>query len=634
MRTIKRIRKLKAALHFILTNKLPIFPTLCRVIWDYLFRHVSISVMAYTPYLRCPGFPITGAETYLSNQEYVHRAINLNDLSLRPLVRDKMNLFTRLGTWMGRAALDMSGASDEQINTFLQQNGTVVGKQNSASGRGFHVYATENGDSAETIRADRPELLEAYINQHPTYREIYPESINTLRIHTVRNSHTIRLFFMPKLRVGADGSKLDLPTKGFSYRVLLDEKGRIVQAFLHKPGRKGYDKLTEKHHNTGYAFTPGKTLPYIPEAIALCMKAALRLPEIRYIGWDVAITPQGPIVVEANDVSGIWSTYQSAKERMTRIGNRAEAEEMFSFATEGVEYWEQEVFVSRPLVEARPEFPSLRQLYLIFLQTALHRHGVEFREREYESYEQIPPRHDAVLTCDSESDAVTIAMDGKTAVVPLPFSREELFMGAEPESSSERLSEDEFFRLDRRAMHHAALIYQKMILGCEARPSQEGLAAYARFCCRLHTAYLWGATGEPISPALLQRVRMACSDHESHRKLAAYSSLCDSNVYAFDCGGLIRSYYCGGLGAQNYDTGRDENGEMLYRQALRKGSLSALPEEAGLCLYAKGHVGIYVGNGMVVEASADHGTFGGVHQLALSERPWEAWFEYDMDGSS
>ena len=45
-------------------------------------------------------------------------------------------------------------------------------------------------------------------------------------------------------------------------------------------------------------------IPYWEESKALCLKAATRVPQMRYIGWDVGVTPNGPVFVEGNNLPG------------------------------------------------------------------------------------------------------------------------------------------------------------------------------------------------------------------------------------------------------------------------------------------------------------------------------------------
>jgi len=86
--------------------------------------------------------------------------------------------------------------------------------------------------------------------------------------------------------------------------------------------------------------------------------------------------------------------------------------------------------------------------------------------------------------------------------------------------------------------------------------------------------------------------------------------------HCFDCIGFIR--YCSGM--QN-------NRDALYTNAdgLRMISdpqpISTLPEIPGVCLFMKGHVGLYIGGGRVMEA---HG-FKRVDNTPLSFQKWTHW---------
>ena len=182
-------------------------------------------------------------------------------------------------------------------------------------------------------------------------------------------------------------------------------------------------------------------------------------------------------------------------------------------------------------------------------------------------------------------------------------------------------------RLERSAMHQAMRIYVRLILGCDPTPSKEGLAAYARFCTRLHTAYFWSAMGQRLDEKLADWVEQKYPGHYSRRRLAQYATLYDGNTYAFDCSGLIKSYFFGGPGAPEYDESRDLNSEGMFEKALRKGDIASLPEEPGLCLYREGHVGIYLGEGNAVDASPRHGALGGVRIDDLGAVDWQSWFE-------
>ena len=44
--------------------------------------------------------------------------------------------------------------------------------------------------------------------------------------------------------------------------------------------------------------------PYFEKALQLCKKAAKVEKHVRYVGWDIAITDKGPVIVEGNPLPG------------------------------------------------------------------------------------------------------------------------------------------------------------------------------------------------------------------------------------------------------------------------------------------------------------------------------------------
>lgn len=82
---------------------------------------------------------------------------------------------------------------------------------------------------------------------------------------------------------------------------------------------------------------------------------------------------------------------------------------------------------------------------------------------------------------------------------------------------------------------------------------------------------------------------------------------------AVDASGLISSY-----------AGTAHNAEAMFAAAPAKGSMSTMPDIPGLGLYMPGHVGVYVGDGMVVCALNKSE---GVVCNPLSSLSWTQWFQ-------
>ena len=138
-------------------------------------------------------------------------------------------------------------------------------------------------------------------------------------------------------------------------------------------------------------------------------------------------------------------------------------------------------------------------------------------------------------------------------------------------------------------------------------------------------AYVWGAQGERVDnrPYLEKWVRRKeTSRANAERALAYIKKATKTPLYAFDCSGLIVHWLRDIRGLIDSDT----NAQGLYRQCKQQGKLGAWQMQPGDLVFrysfAKGkmgHVGVYVGNGMVVEAQ---GRDAGVVMRHLSYGGW------------
>ena len=62
--------------------------------------------------------------------------------------------------------------------------------------------------------------------------------------------------------------------------------------------------VTSDEHPDTHIPLMGYQLPMVKEAIDLCLKAALVVEDMRFIGWDVYVSEKGPGIVEGNDYPG------------------------------------------------------------------------------------------------------------------------------------------------------------------------------------------------------------------------------------------------------------------------------------------------------------------------------------------
>ena len=79
----------------------------------------------------------------------------------------------------------------------------------------------------------------------------------------------------------------------------------------------GHHVVIAQHPFTSLVFEDYQ-IPFWKEANELVLSAHSFLPDIPTIGWDVAITPDGPILIEGNDnweISGAQDTAGGLKKK-------------------------------------------------------------------------------------------------------------------------------------------------------------------------------------------------------------------------------------------------------------------------------------------------------------------------------
>lgn len=157
-----------------------------------------------------------------------------------------------------------------------------------------------------------------------------------------------------------------------------------------------------------------------------------------------------------------------------------------------------------------------------------------------------------------------------------------------------------------------------------------GLVEYAR--AQLGRPYWWGTFGQRASESLyLEKKRQ----YPGYYQAGDFYGQFGQRVH--DCVGLIKGYRwsAGPDSAPDYAGSQDVAVSGLYRQCGKKGPITTLPETPGACVFMgnMGHVGVYIGNGRVIEA---RGHAHGVVETALSSRGWAYWglpdwIEYGAD---
>lgn len=141
-------------------------------------------------------------------------------------------------------------------------------------------------------------LVQKVLIQHDSLKYLNPSCVNTIRIVTLANGKREIGVFSAFLRLGVtENSFVDNRAKG-GLGVGINLKTGCLKkyGFAHD----AFGTKTKVHPVTKVEFEDYQ-IPYWKEVIELVINAHKQFYELQSIGWDIVITPNGPVILEGND---------------------------------------------------------------------------------------------------------------------------------------------------------------------------------------------------------------------------------------------------------------------------------------------------------------------------------------------
>jgi len=255
----------------------------------------------YYDYLIFRFYDLTPAQRKTYVTRFISKKFNMymNDVNYCDLFDNKDEFYELFKDYTGRNFLDLSKATAEDVAKFCEGKERIFCKPRSKTcGIGCMRLNVADFESAEALfehlKANDIYTIEDVIVNHPDVRKLYDNAVNSMRIITlVDDNKEVHVLYMVQ-KIGLNGSIID---NNCMFSPVDPETGKIKY-----PAHAGDTPLGivyEVHPNTGITIQ-GYQLPCVKEAIAMVKKAALVVPQVRYVGWDVAVTPNGPIIIEGN----------------------------------------------------------------------------------------------------------------------------------------------------------------------------------------------------------------------------------------------------------------------------------------------------------------------------------------------
>ncbi len=271
------------------------------MLWCMFFRRTRPS--EYCDY----GFdiiPRRNRKNYFTLTRRRFTSKKINSRASLSITANKYYFASIMKPFFGRKFLHNLSMTQEEFLDFIQGEDKFIYKPLTGYGGIGHIIFRLDGsrsakDLCDELKAMPLGILETWIHQHETLNALYPDAVHTVRLHTIH-----------------DGSAKDIQIFGSNLSIAY--KGEIANTCLDTTLSAQVDDITgivttdcyDANFNI-FKTIPGSNIPIrgyqLPDwdkALDLVRRAAARIPDLQMIGWDIAFTPDGPVIVEGNTLPG------------------------------------------------------------------------------------------------------------------------------------------------------------------------------------------------------------------------------------------------------------------------------------------------------------------------------------------
>ncbi len=290
------------------------------MIMNFLSRGIG-----YTDYFRGDYINLTKKEkdTFVGAKSFYKVIHYLNNYDYVSIFHDKLIFNKYFKEYIKRDFINLKICSYDEFKKFMESHKVVFAKDPVGEcGHGISKIETKKIKNFKVTYNDliknKQYLVEDEIVQSDELNEINPNVVNSYRIVTLvkdGKSYVIN----NALRVNQDDASVIGCTNDIYFS--FNEEGIIDSNVI-----DDYGNVYDKHPLTGKKFSEVKVKD-VKEAFEMCKKAALEVQEVRYVGWDVAFSKNGPVIVEGNEYPG-YGIFQFYKLKNKRTGHLKDIEDV------------------------------------------------------------------------------------------------------------------------------------------------------------------------------------------------------------------------------------------------------------------------------------------------------------------
>lgn len=294
------------------------------LICDYLYARLVLGFLSWEFFsYGLEGKSIAECLEFMPNRNIFtyYGALNKDKQSNRTL-DVKYATYQHFQAFFKREVIQVKDSSDKNMffDFCSRHNRFIIKPVNLALGRGIRIVNGEDFDNSDTLFSDvlssctekSSVVCEELINQHHSFSQIHPESVNSIRIFTYVNESDVSVV-CAWLKAGQGSAVIDNGGAG-GMVAAIDEKTGIVTTDAANENAQVFSV----HPDTGFVFK-GFQIPKWDELIDMAKEIALMLPDAHLVGWDCALSEdKGWQLIEGNKMGQIVVAQVATKRGMLK----------------------------------------------------------------------------------------------------------------------------------------------------------------------------------------------------------------------------------------------------------------------------------------------------------------------------
>lgn len=238
-------------------------------------------------------------KTYLTRVKNNAIVRMFNDKEISKKFDDKVEFNKIFIEYLKRDWLYLDNNYDEFVKFCDEKEDFIAKPVGGSGGEGIELIKIDKKKLKKTYEylvSNNKLLVEEKIIQNKEIAKLNKTSVNTFRIVTFFNgkeTHILNVVF----KIG-NGGVTDNFSSGSMYTFVCD--GKIIVPAIDRDDNIFYEHPISKIKIVGYE------IPNYDKAIDLVKKCAKKMPEVKYVGWDVAITESDAVIIEGNCFPGVY----------------------------------------------------------------------------------------------------------------------------------------------------------------------------------------------------------------------------------------------------------------------------------------------------------------------------------------